>query len=155
MFRMLTKAARRRLGRVLVLAYLASVIVPPLALAFADGAMAHCIIGDRLVAAAVATDAAAMHDHSTMHEHAHHGDHGAPPGHQHAQHEGQRPSGSSGNPIPADCCAWMCLNATAVALVAPQAPSPRVEVLTLTLDAAPGGLGPNRIDRPPNAPASL
>jgi len=153
MFGILTRAVRRRVGRVLVLAYLACVLVPPLALAFANGAMAHCMIGDRQVVAAQ-TVAVQEHDHGAAHAH-HHGDHGAPAEHKHSTSHDKSTTDSNGKALPGDCCAWMCLNATAVELVAPQAPCPRVEVLTLTLDAAPGGLGPFRIDRPPNALASL
>jgi hypothetical protein len=151
MFGILTRAVRRRVGRVLVLAYVACVMVPPLALALADGAMAHCIIGERQV-----VQAAPVHDHEhgAVHAH-HHGDHGAPAEHNHAASHDPGTTGSPSKAMPADCCGWMCLNATAVAMVAPDAPCPRVDILALTLDAAPGGLGPFRIDRPPNALASL
>jgi hypothetical protein len=152
MFGILTRAMRRRVGRVLVLAYVACVMVPPLALAFADGVMAHCIIGERQAVAAVPP--APVHEHGTAHAH-HHGDHGAPAEHNHSASHDQGTTGSHDKTMPADCCGWMCLNATAVALVAPDAPCPRVEILTLTLDAAPVGLGPFRIDRPPNALGSL
>jgi len=151
MFGMLTRTVRRRVGRCLVLAYLACVIVPPLTLAFADGAMAHCITSDRQVAAAVH-----VHADGATHEHAHHSaHHGTPAEHKHSDAGGKGPTGSHGKAMPGDCCGLLCLNATAVAMVAPQAPCPRVDILTLTLDSAPGGLGPNRIDRPPNALASL
>jgi hypothetical protein len=129
-------------------------MVPPLALAFADGAMAHCIIGDRQVAA-VQTAPVHEHEHGVAHAH-HHGDHGAPAEYKHSASHDQGTAGSNGKAMPADCCGWMCLNATAVAMImAPDAPCPRVDILALTLDAAPGGLGPFRIDRPPNALASL
>ena len=47
MLRILTRQMRRRVGRVLALAYLVCVIAPPVSLAFTDSAVAaHCFNDD-------------------------------------------------------------------------------------------------------------
>jgi hypothetical protein len=145
MLRALTRTIRRRVGRVLALAYLACVIMPPVALAFADGAVAaHCLTDDHHMTAAVP---AAVHVHAdgSTHHHAAPHERGSP----------QRQSDKPGKAHPANCCGLFCVTATTTEIGVQIAPPPRGRMLAPVLQAAIAGHGPDRIDRPPIILVSL
>jgi hypothetical protein len=142
--RVLTKAGRRYAGRLLALAFLLCTIGPPVALALADAAVAtHCLTkGNHSAQPAVhvhSDGAAHRHDKAV-----------AAQEHKHAQHE------IDGKTTAGQCCGLFCMNATAELGIhaIPGAP-PRESTLATAPDTAPGGLGPFRIDRPPNTLASI
>ena len=150
MLRVLTKTFRRRAGLILALAYLACVTGPAVALAWMDGAAAaHCLTADHRTAAVVH-----VHADGTEHRHEHRHDHSGS-SHDH--------SGAAIDPTDADdngdvrqCCGLFCLNAATDGGCTAVAGAPiRAQILHPTLEAALAGIGPFRIDRPPNALASL
>jgi hypothetical protein len=139
MFRFLTRTKRRRAGLILALAYLVCVIAPPLALAFADGTRAaHCLTHEHHATAPVHVHADGSADH-----------HGTPaPAPSEVDHDDKS--------APVQCCGLFCVTAA----VADDADEPlgvalRGHAIPPTLEAAPGGTGPFRIDRPPNSLLSL
>jgi hypothetical protein len=139
MLRILARMLRRQGGRLLALMYLACVIGPPLAWATADGAVAaHCLTADHHAAAAVH-----VHSDGTAHSH---------------DHSGPRrgPADSDSKDLPGNCCGLFCLNAaTDQGGIAIIGTTVRGQVLQPALQAPLGGIGPFRIDRPPNLLASL
>ena len=142
MLRLLTRM-RRRVGRLLALAYLVCVIAPPMALALAEGAVAaHCLTDDHHVAVV-----AHVHADSTVHHHVKKPDHPAQHAPQPASHHKQ--ADSEGKAAPGNCCGLFCMNATATDVGVPIGVPSRASILMPTLEAALGGLAPSRIDRPP------
>ena len=139
MLRMFTSTMRRRAAGAIALAYLACVIWPPLALAFADGAVAaHCLTDDHQIVAA-----AHVHQDGMVHEH--HGAGGSD--HQPAHSDGK---GTTGN-----CCGLFSLNAMAPAVSMPVGPPQRGVAFHPAVVAALAGHGPARLYRPPNVLSSL
>lgn len=131
---------RRRAARMLALAYVACVVWPPLALAFADGAVAaHCLTDDipAVVSVHVQMD-------GTVHEHGG------------AEHKSEhKPAAPDGKGTSGNCCGLFGLNAMAPGVTMPTEPPPRGPTLMAALEAALSGHGPDRIDRPPIVLASL
>jgi hypothetical protein len=140
MFRVLTRTVRHRAARLLAVAYLACVIGPPLAFAFADAAVAaHCLTGDRHAA----TAAVHVHSDGATHQHDHPGS-----GHEQADADGTNP--------PGQCCGLFCLNALADTGGVGIAAAPMCSrALQAGLRESLGGIGSFRIERPPNVLASL
>jgi len=139
MFRFLTRTMRRRAGLILALSYLACVIAPPLALAFADGTKAaHCLTHEHRQAVAT------VHTHADGSAH-HHG----PPAS--APQEVDRDDKSA----PVQCCGLFCVTAAMADADLPFGATPRGQAIPPALEAAPGGTGPFRIDRPPNSLLSI
>src|SRR5437016_5732876 len=106
MLRGLTKQVRRRIGRVLALAYLACVIMPPISLTFADPAVAaHCLTEDHH---AVAT----VHVHADGTTHVHDASHSQAKPHDHAAH-GSDPAAphDTGKGVDGKCCGLFCFSA--------------------------------------------
>jgi len=138
MFRFLTRTKRRRAGLILALAYLVCLIAPPLALAFADGAKAaHYLTHERHAAASV-------HVHGDGSTH-HHGSHA--PAQNEVDHDDKN--------APAQCCGLFCVTAAVADADLPIGLSARGQTILPALDTAPGGIGPFRIDRPPNLLLSI
>jgi hypothetical protein len=142
--RVLTKAGRRYAGRLLALAFLLCTIGPPVALALADAAVAaHCLTkGNHSAQPAVhvhSDGAAHRHDRAAAsHEH------------EHAQDE------ADGKTATGQCCGLFCMNATAELGIHSIPGTPlREHAPAAAFDTAPSGLGPFRIDRPPNTLASI
>jgi hypothetical protein len=151
MLRCLTKSLRRHAGRLVAMAYLACVVAPPLALTFADAAVAaHCLTSDHGAAAVVH-----VHADGTEHRHDHpdggHAQAGSEHDHSgggHAQADADKQSGT--------CCGLFCFSATSPDIgIAVAGSYLQAGVLRPGLHEALGGIGPFRIDRPPNVLASL
>lgn len=138
----LTKTWRFRAALVLAAIYAACVVAPPIALAFADGAVAaHCLTDDnRGLAHMHAQDdvrgIAHAHDDGTLHEHS---DDAVPTSHDESEQTKQA----------ASCCGLFCFVAVAhdfdPAVGEPLHFSSVLPVLDEHLD----GRGPDRINRPP------
>ena len=169
MFRTLTRQMRRRIGRVVALAYLVCVVAPPVSLAFTDGAVAaHCLTDDHHAVAAVHDHAdTAAHVHATSHDHATH-DHATHDhamaghaGHDHATLAAERrpaepqDTGKSSGKIVGGCCGLFCLNAAVEDVSAAIGIAPRASILRPALEAPALGHEPDRIDRPPIVLVSL
>jgi hypothetical protein len=138
MVTLLSKAIRRRAGALVALAYLACVLIPPFALIFADSAVAaHCLTGDY--------HATGVHVHADGTEHRH-GHSGSPHDSTDADDKGSSTS----------CCGLFCFSATPADgnIVGADAVL-QAGVLQPSLQEPLFGLGPFRIDRPPNSLASL
>jgi hypothetical protein len=162
MLRILTRPMRRRIGRLVALAYLVCVIAPPVSLAFTDGAIAaHCLSEDHHTLAAVhvhaiAVDPARPHDHA-MHDHAMAG---------HAGHDRAMPAMDRNASDPSDtpkqdhkivggCCGLFCIATSAADLNVAIGIAPRGSILQPALEPSTVGHEPDRIDRPPITLASL
>jgi hypothetical protein len=120
--------------------YFGCVIWPPLALAFADGAVvAHCLTDDH-------------HGSATTHVH----EHGAGDVH-HARTDAndavQQPTHPHDRSAPDNCCGLFSPNAMTPGASIQIASSPRGTVMRPALEAALAGHQPNRLDRPPNVPS--
>src|SRR6476646_4568870 len=140
MLRILTRSIRRRAAHWLVLTYLACVIGPPVALTFADPATAaHCLSDDHMAAPVHVHGDGAVPDHA-MHEHAKHGSsHGSE--HKHAD----------GKATPVNCCGMFCVTGATVDMTVPHGRLEHGRILQPRIEASLGGIGPHRLDRPPNA----
>jgi hypothetical protein len=139
MLRVLTKAFRRRTGLLLALSYLVCVIGPASALALADASLAaHCLTADHHGVASIHSYSdEAVHDH-------------------HRADSSQRPGDAENRSPPGQCCGVFCLNAVAEdGVIALIASSIRGRALEIVPQAACVGLGPFRIERPPNRLLSL
>jgi hypothetical protein len=125
---------RRRAGFLLALGYLICVIGPPLALTLADSARAaHCLTDEHHAVAPV-------HVHADGSSHSH----GTPaPAQSQNDHDETKTS--------ATCCGLFCLNAAVADAEVTFGVVPRADMLLPTLAPALGGIGPFRIDRPPNS----
>jgi len=130
MLRVLTATMRRRSGLVFALVYLACILFPPMAMAFANGA--DCITDDHNVAAIV-------HVHANGSAH-----------HHESQEADQKPADADGKTVPGHCCGMFCLSATTDEMSMSVGVTPRGCTLQQPLEAALGGLAPDRIDRPPD-----
>jgi hypothetical protein len=133
MLRILTRAMGGRAGLVLALAYFACVVAPPVALAFADA----CLTDDHHVAAA-----AHVHANGSAH-------------HQEPQASDRTRADSEGKSVPGHCCGVTCLNAIADQPSVSIGVTTFMSVLQPALEVARGGLGPYRLDRPPDVLLSL
>jgi hypothetical protein len=150
MLRILTRSIRRRTARWLVLTYLACIIAPPVALTFAAPAVAaHCMSDDHM-SAPVHLEGTG-HDHA-MHDHAMH----EPVKHEPAKHGSsqgsEHPGGKAG---PVNCCGMFCVTGATVDMTVAIGGPVHGRVLHPRIEARLGGIGPHRIDRPPNALVSL
>jgi hypothetical protein len=142
MLRRLTRTMRCRAAAALACAYLACVIWPPVALAFADGAVAaHCLTEDH-------HGDAIAHVHSDNALHAHH----AASGTTNVTHQPASPHDHS---APETCCGLFSPSAMTPTTSAPLTSAPRATIVAVALEAALAGHRPARLDRPPNVPTSL
>ena len=149
----LTRRLRLRAAAVLAAAYALCVVAPPVALAFAGGAVAaHCLTDDHHLAASVH-----VHADGTPHAHVQ----GSVP-HDHAS---QATAQYQANPQDADakggdakgggtCCGMFCVNAATEDTSVTVGIAPRASLLQAALAAPVHGHGPGRIDRPPITLAS-
>lgn len=143
MLRILTSTMRRRAAGAIALAYLACVIWPPLALAFADGAVAaHCLTDDQQISHPIA---ATVHVHQDGTVREHHPTGGSD--HQPVHSDGK---GTTGN-----CCGLFSLNAMAPAVSMPVGPPQRGFAFHPAVASALAEHGPARLYRPPNDLTSL
>lgn len=133
MYRILTTTLRRRAGLLLALGYLACVIAPPAAAAIGGG----CPADDHHVAPHHVAAAVHVHADGSAHD-------------QEPQASDRKQTDSEGKSVAGHCCGVTCLNAIA------DQPNVSVAVTTLAcvippaLEAARVGLGPYRLDRPPD-----
>jgi hypothetical protein len=114
------------------------VLLPPVALAFTEGAMAaHCLSGDHHSAAA-----AHVHDDGAAH---HHDESGS----------GQKQAGADDKSAPATCCGLFCLSAAMADTTLSIGKTLEASTLVLMHDDSIAGRGPDRIERPPIVLLSL
>jgi hypothetical protein len=151
MFRKLTTSAGRRVACFFALAYLACVIAPSIALAFADGAVtAYCF--DEI--AQVATPQ--IHDHvhadGSVHRHA---DKKSPDVAQNASQEGQGDSRTPGHSHDSNCCGLFGFAAVLPALDEAVSEPASFHIQQPILTNCLVGCGPERINRPPILPLPL
>ena len=139
----LTGRLRGRAAIALAAAYSFCVMFPPVALAFADGALAaHCLTYDHRIAAHV-------QDNGDHHGIAHvHGDGTA---HKHADNAGS-PNGSDNQQAKylGSCCGLFCLAAVTTEFDAVGRQLAHASAVLPACEETLAGRGPGRIDRPPS-----
>ena len=135
----LTKRARVRVAKVFVALFAACVILPSVALAYADGTTAaHCLEGEHGV------KSGKTHVHADGASHKHLGDDTL-----------QNGSDSDGVAVPTTCCGLFCLAALPVdAGVTTSEPICSTPISELAAEGL-SGREPNRINRPPISLLSL
>jgi hypothetical protein len=140
----LTRTLRLRAAITLALAYALCVLVPPVALAFMDGAaVVHCLTTrHQHRTAAVNTHDVDTHAHHTTAD-----NHGGASAHDHDSHHGSgaQTDGQAG----INCCGIFCLSAMPMSPAPDVSPPARIVSLVSAIDHGIAGRGPDRIDRPP------
>ena len=138
MLRILTRSLRRRAGLLLALGYLACVIATPAAAAFAGGCP-----GDD-------------HNHHQQHVAATVDIHADGSAHdQEPQASDHKQANSDGKTVPGHCCGVTCLNAIADQPSVPGGVTTFTSIGLPALEAVRSGLGPYRLDRPPDVLLSI
>lgn len=133
MLRLLTRMLRRRAGLLLAVGYLACVIAPATAAALGGGSPAD----DHHVAAVVQ-----VHADGSAH-------------YQEPQASDRTQADSEGKTVPGHCCGVTCLNAIADQPHVSVGVRTFMSIVLPLLEAARAGLGPYRLDRPPDLLLSI
>ena len=146
MLRNLASLARRRATCFVALVYLAGVVMPSVALAFADGAVTAYCFED--IAVPVTAMHAHVHVHSdgTVHQHV---DEKSPATPQGESQKGQGRTGTQGHSHDANCCGLFGFTAV-LPILSGATDEPAAFHIQRPLPAdCLVGCGPDRIDRPP------
>jgi hypothetical protein len=143
MFRMLTGSVGRRVARLVALVYVASVVLPSVAIAFADGT-AYCF--DEIAQVEAPQVHVHVHGDGTVHRHA---DAKSPDVAQGESQHGQSGTGTQGHPHDSNCCGLFGFTAVLPALSGAVSEPAIFHIRPPILADCLVGCGPNRIDRPP------